>query len=89
MSATMLPVLVGLFLQALLYGFYLATLFHCLRWLVYTDDGWKLRAGSKINKLMLVVTVLLFFLSTINLGLSIRFEISAGNRLVAGVGVYR
>ena len=45
--------LFGLFTQAALYGIYVATLIHCLRWLVYTDEGWKQR--DRVNKLMLIV----------------------------------
>lgn len=64
--------LMGLFAQALLYGLYAASLVHCLRWLIYTDDGWEQR--ERFNKLMLIATILIFILSTINLGITLRLE---------------
>jgi len=56
---------ITLFTQAVLYGVYVATLIHCLRWLIYTDEGWKLR--DRINGFMLITTILIFSLSTTNL----------------------
>ena len=64
--------LIALFTQATLYGLYVATLIHCLRWLIYTDDGWKQRDG--VNKLMLITTVVIFLLSTVNLAISLPFQ---------------
>ena len=58
--------LIQLFMQAALYGLYVATLIHCLRWLVYTNDGWKLRDRVS-NKLILITTILIFLFSTGNL----------------------
>ena len=57
--------LFALFTQAALYGLYVATLIHCLRWLVYTDEGWKRR--DRVNKLMLTTTIIIFLCSTVNL----------------------
>ena len=59
--------LISLFTQATLYGLYVATLIHSLRWLIYADDGWKQRDG--VNKLMLIATVVIFLLSTVNLAM--------------------
>ena len=61
--------IIGLFTQAVLYGFYVATLILCLRWLVYTDGGWKQR--DRVNKLMLITTILLFICLTVDLVLSL------------------
>ena len=61
--------LFGLFTQAALYGVYVATLIHCLRWLVYTDEGWKQR--GRVNRLMLITTILIFLCSTTNLFLAL------------------
>ena len=58
-------ILIGLFTQAVLYGLYVASLIHCLRWLVYTDEGWKQR--DRVNKLMLTTTIIIFLCSTVNL----------------------
>ena len=58
----------ALFTQAALYGLYVATLIHCLRWLVFTDEGWKQR--DKVNKLTLITAILIFVCSTVNLVLS-------------------
>jgi hypothetical protein len=58
--------LILLFTQAALYGFYVVTLIHCLRWLAYTSDGWKLR--DKVdNKLILITTIAIFLFLTVNL----------------------
>src|ERR1700759_2196011 len=65
--------LLVLFMQAALYGLYVATLIHCLRWLVYTDDGWKQRDG--VNKFMLITTILIFLLSTVNLFLLLPLQL--------------
>ena len=65
-------VLIAVFTQAVLYGLYIATLVHCLRWLIYTDDGWTKRDG--ISKLMLIAAILIFILSTMNLGITFRYE---------------
>ena len=59
--------LFALFTQAALYGLYLATLIDCLRWLVYTDEGWKQR--DRTNKLMLTTSIIIFLCSTVNLAL--------------------
>src|ERR1700759_655198 len=64
--------LTTLFTQAVFYGLYVVTLIHCLRWLVYTDDGWE--QWNRINKLMLITTVLIFLLSTVNLVLLLPFQ---------------
>jgi hypothetical protein len=58
--------LTKLFTQAAFYGFYVATLIHCIRWLAYKNEGWKLRDRID-NKLMLITTLLIFLISTVNL----------------------
>ncbi|PPQ91765.1 hypothetical protein CVT25_000590 [Psilocybe cyanescens] len=54
----------ALFVSALFYGLYLTTLFHCLRWLIFTDDGWKVR--KRISWTLLTVTIAIWALSTIS-----------------------
>ena len=49
---------------AFFYGLYISTLFHCIRWLVFTDEGWKVRRN--ISKGMLIITLSIWFLSTVN-----------------------
>lgn len=61
--------IIGLFTQAVLYGLFLASFVHCLRWLLYADDGWRLK--TNINWPMLTVTVLVFLFSTVDLALSV------------------
>ncbi|PPQ96834.1 hypothetical protein CVT26_006003 [Gymnopilus dilepis] len=58
----------ALFLAALATGVYLVTLFYCLRWLLFTDDGWRLR--KKVHKTMLGGTLAIFVLSSIHLSLA-------------------
>jgi hypothetical protein len=65
--------LIALFTEAAFYGLYVASLIHCLRWLVFTDDGWKQR--DRINKLMLITTILIFLLSTLNLAFTLPFQL--------------
>ena len=63
-------ILYGTVVQALMYGIYLTTFAHCLRWLLIDDEGWKLRRG--INWHMLITSILLFLLSTTDLTLTIK-----------------
>ena len=52
--------------QALLYGLYIATLVHCLRWLLFSDEeNWSLR--KDVNWRMLIIAVVIFLLSTASL----------------------
>ncbi|KAF8959370.1 hypothetical protein BDZ97DRAFT_1922901 [Flammula alnicola] len=60
----------SIFVGALFYGLYLATLFHCIRWLVFIDEGWRIR--KKISWTMLIVTLTLWVLSTISRALELR-----------------
>lgn len=62
--------------QAILYGLYLATFGHSVRWLLYDDDGWKLRRPEKINSLMFSLTIAIFVFSTLDLGFSLRVVLS-------------
>ena len=65
--------LIELFTQAAFYGLYGATLIHCLRWLIFADDGWKMR--DRVDKLVLITTILVFLFSTVNLLLSLPLEL--------------
>ncbi|KIL63306.1 hypothetical protein M378DRAFT_164594 [Amanita muscaria Koide BX008] len=58
--------LVGLFIRAFLYGIYITILAHCLRWIFYEDEGWKLR--RRVNGMMLTITMLVFALTTASFG---------------------
>jgi hypothetical protein len=73
-SPAVIAQLVQPFIQAAFYGLYVATLIHCLRWLVFADEGWKQRDG--VNKLMLITTIIIFLLSTVNLFLQLPLQIS-------------
>ena len=66
-------VLIELFIQAILFGLYLATLVHYLRWLVFADEGWKSR--EKINKPMLIVAILLFALTFVAFAIMVKWEL--------------
>ncbi|KAF8626459.1 hypothetical protein AX15_004864 [Amanita polypyramis BW_CC] len=56
--------------SALAYGAYLTTFIHCLRWLVYNNEGWSRRDARNIS--MLIVSIALFLLQTA--GLASYFE---------------
>lgn len=60
------------FVNALLYGLYFSTFLHCIRWLLFADEGWKLRGRKDIPWSMLVATLLLFFFSLASLVLELR-----------------
>ncbi|KAF8175134.1 hypothetical protein BJ912DRAFT_931242 [Pholiota molesta] len=45
-------------------------MFHCLRWLVFADEGWKTR--KRINWAMLSITIILWALSTTSRALDLR-----------------
>ena len=62
--------LYGTFVQAIMYGMYATTFVHCLRWLLFDDEGWKLR--QRINWSLLVASILLFLLSTTDLALTLK-----------------
>ncbi|KAM6499094.1 hypothetical protein JOM56_004602 [Amanita muscaria] len=66
-------VIIPLFVQAILYGLYLASLVHCLRWLIFNDQGWTPR--RHINWFMLSTTIIIFSLLTIDFGLELRMAI--------------
>jgi hypothetical protein len=60
------------FLVALFYGLYLATFFHCMRWLLFTNDGWELRERKLIKWPMLLITLAIFSMSTIDRGVQLK-----------------
>ncbi|TFK33653.1 hypothetical protein BDQ12DRAFT_727593 [Crucibulum laeve] len=57
----------AIFVEAILYGLYLATLLHCLRWMLYENEGWKIKKRISIHWTMLTSTVLIFVCSFVNL----------------------
>lgn len=63
-----------LFVDGLFYGLYLSTLFNCIRWLVFTDEGWKVR--KRISWVLLSITIALFMLSTTSKTLDIQDDMS-------------
>ena len=69
------------FVQALLYGIYFTTLAHSLRWLLLDDEGWKVR--RRINWFMLIISILLFLLSTTDLVLTLIVLINYNDLSVA------
>ncbi|KAM6492253.1 hypothetical protein JOM56_011977 [Amanita muscaria] len=60
--------------EALLYGIYVATFIRCLRWLIFTDEGWKLREKIPGPSLTMAFATIFFFLaSTTNLITSLQY----------------
>lgn len=51
----------GMAIQAILFGLYVGTLSHCLRWLLYDDEGWSYR--KNINWPMLAIAFIIFLFS--------------------------
>ena len=70
--------------QALLYGLYVATLVHCLRWLLYDDKGWSHRNDVKWP--MLITTLVIFLFYTGSLLLDLR-SVFAGTAPLTTAGV--
>ena len=60
------------FLVALFYGLYLSTFFHCMRWLLFTNDGWELRGRKSIQWPKLVATFAIFSMSTLDRGIQLK-----------------
>lgn len=58
------------FVSALVYGLYLSTVLHCLRWLIFADEGWKLR--RRICWMTVTITILICVLSTMSRALDLR-----------------
>jgi hypothetical protein len=73
------------FVQAILYGLYIATSILCIRWLFFVDEGWQVR--QKIQWPTLALVILLFIFSTVDLGASSR-NVLAENRS-QGVIIYK
>ncbi|KAF8629822.1 hypothetical protein AX15_003267 [Amanita polypyramis BW_CC] len=55
--------------RAFQFGVYFVTFVLCLRWLLYTDEGWSLRRN--IKWLEVTATVMIFVLSVANIALSL------------------
>ncbi|KAM6492264.1 hypothetical protein JOM56_011988 [Amanita muscaria] len=49
---------------AMLFGLYLASFAHCVRWLLFEDEGWRVR--KKVNRSLVATTLVIFFLSTVS-----------------------
>ncbi|KIL69150.1 hypothetical protein M378DRAFT_157375 [Amanita muscaria Koide BX008] len=47
---------------AVFFGLYSASFIHCVRWLLFEDEGWRIR--KKLNWTLVTTTLLVFFLST-------------------------
>jgi hypothetical protein len=65
---------IPLFVGAILYGQYLATTIHSVRWLVFDAEGLNVR--KKISWKMLSITIILFILMTAAIG--INFQLTFG-----------
>lgn len=63
----------ALFVEAIFYGAYLSTLLRCLRLLVYAHDEWK--PLQLINWSLLVLTLVIWTTSSLDLALSFRRSI--------------
>ncbi|KIL64671.1 hypothetical protein M378DRAFT_570650 [Amanita muscaria Koide BX008] len=50
------------YLPAIFFGLYSASFIHCVRWLMFEDEGWRIR--KKIHWWLVTATLLVFFLST-------------------------
>ncbi|KAF9446498.1 hypothetical protein P691DRAFT_803873 [Macrolepiota fuliginosa MF-IS2] len=53
---------------SLTFGVSLCTLGHCVRWLIYSDEGWSFR--KRIHWVSVVISFLIFSLNVVSLGLT-------------------
>lgn len=51
----------GSVVRAILFGLYSASFIHCVRWLLFEDEGWRVR--KKVSWFLVITTLLIFFLS--------------------------
>ncbi|KIL59928.1 hypothetical protein M378DRAFT_131077 [Amanita muscaria Koide BX008] len=51
----------GSVVRAILFGLYSASFIHCVRWLLFEDEGWRVR--KKVSWSLVTTTLLIFFLS--------------------------
>ncbi len=58
------------FTSALIFGMYFITLLFCFRWLLFCDEGWRLK--ERINWTTVTTTFLIFAFNLIYLVLSLR-----------------
>ena len=72
MPVDRVAILLLLLVQAILCGLYSTTLVHCLRWLMFADEGWKRR--KRISWPMSIITILLSIFSSIALRLTVEWE---------------
>ncbi|TFK32657.1 hypothetical protein BDQ12DRAFT_670882 [Crucibulum laeve] len=62
----------AIFVEAILYGLYLATLLHCLRWILYENEGWKIKKRASIQWTMFTSTTTIFVCSFVSLILHLK-----------------
>jgi hypothetical protein len=65
--------IIGLFVQAILYGLYTASFAYSLRWLLFTDEGWTL----KLRKKSIVVASIICMSQTSDIVISAVMAIAA------------
>ena len=75
--------IVSLLLAGVATGLYLCTLFFCLRWLLFDDQGWRLR--KKINWTLLMTTLFLFVLSTTHVTMAAKSTVILVQEDIRGV----
>ncbi|KIL59661.1 hypothetical protein M378DRAFT_30006, partial [Amanita muscaria Koide BX008] len=52
------------FTQSILYGLYIPTFAGCLRWLMFENEGWKLRPCKQMTWSYIIIAILVFAVST-------------------------
>ncbi|KDR79634.1 hypothetical protein GALMADRAFT_137428 [Galerina marginata CBS 339.88] len=73
----------AVFFAALATGTYICTLVYCIRWLVYTDEGWKIR--KKIDRTLLSGTLSIFVLSSIHTSFAVATSFETIRHLELGI----
>ncbi len=69
------------FTSALIFGMYIITLFFCVRWLLFCDEGWRLK--ECIRWTIVTTTLLIFTFNLVYLVLSLRSTMAMVKYLAA------
>lgn len=76
--------IISLFIACIATGMYFVSFVHCLRWLVCTDRGWRIR--KRFDWTTLSATLALFVLSSIHTSLAVITTVEAIRKVEKGVG---
>ncbi|KAF8624575.1 hypothetical protein AX15_005806 [Amanita polypyramis BW_CC] len=86
MPSLRIPTIVYSFVQALVFGAYVTTFIHCLRWLLHGGKGWSRREGGNVS--ILIVSIGIFLLQTVGLATSFKATLEIQSLGSTGYNLY-